>query len=294
MFKKILLPILISSALFSGVSHAANQGWEMSANTNDIVGDEYWKSTDNSTQDGVAAYDLSAIYADKLSKEAKAKESKVSIIRVEALRSAAIAFGLQAGFAKKSEEINNQLLVNSRNYDKMFDFGKLQIENGLLPPVISEGINSYNQPNANEVRASDKLYRIEFPARIVNVPPNWREYLLIPFSNAEVPDKSILPQNSDEKQIWDEYAVKGWDEGLLQANDVLDANIGRLKRDFEGMIRYKKLYEQGLVTKPEIARSELGITGGGEEMAIGDRLIQLTEKSQLNPNSKKWSTKNPK
>lgn len=291
MFKKLSLPLIIGSILFSPTTFA--EGWGASPN-NDISGDSYWNQTDNSSKDGVASHELSSIYADSISKEVKSKETKVSIIRVEALRSAAIAFGLQAGFAKKSEEINNQLLRNHSSYDKMFDFGKLQIENGLMPPVISEGVNSYNQPNSNEVRASDKLYRIEFPARIVNVPPTWREYLLIPFSNAETPDQSILPKNAEEKQIWDDFAVKGWDEGLLQASEVLDANIGRLKRDFEGMIRYKKLYEQGLVTKPIIARSELGITGGGDEMAIGDRLIQLTEKSQLNPDAKKWSTKNPK
>lgn len=293
MSKKLILSVIISCAISS--TAFAGSGWDsMPDANNNIVGDAYWGSTDNSSKDGVASHDLSSIYADNVSKEVKSKESKVSMIRVEALQGAAIAFGIQAGFAKKSEEINNQLLKNGRTYDKMFDFGKLQIENGLLPPVISEGINSYNQPNANEVRASDKLYKIEFPARIVNVPPSWREYLIIPFANPEMPDKSILPTNSDEKQIWDEYAVKGWEEGIIQGGEVLDANIGRLKRDFEGMIRYKKLYEQGLVTKPVVARSELGITGGGDEMAIGDRLIQLTEKSQLNPDAKKWSTKNPK
>lgn len=287
--KKLLLSLLIGS--FFASSAMANNGWEAN---NNIAGDDYWNSAGNASNDGVATHDLSSIYAQNVTKEVKSKENSVSIIRAEALRSAAIAFGLQAAFAKKSSEINDQLNRNSSIYDKMFNFGKLQIENGLLPPVISEGINSYNQPNANEVRASDKLYRIEFPARIVNVPPTWREYLLIPFSNPETPDKSLLPVNSEEREIWDEYAVKGWEEGIVQASDVFDANIGRLKRDFEGMIRYKKLYEQGLVTKPEIARSELGITGGGDEMAIGDRLIQLTEKSKLNPNSKKWSNQNPK
>lgn len=290
--KKLILSLIIGGFFISHQAMAVD-GWNDAGDTK-VTGDEYWGETDNSSKNGVAEYNLSSIYADNVSKEVKAKETGVSMIREEALKSASLALGIQAGFAKQSQKINDQLNLNGHYYDKIFDFGKLEIENGLLPPVISEGINSYNQPNDDEVRASDKLYRIEFPARIVNVPPTWREYLLIPFANAETPDKSILPTNNAEKQIWDNYATKGWEEGVQQAIDVFDANRGRLKRDFEGMIRYKKLYEQGLVTKPVIARSELGITGGGNEMAVGDRIIRMTEKSQLNPNSKKWLNKNPK
>ena len=54
------------------------------------------------------------------------------------------------------------------------------------------------------------------------------------------------------------------------------------------MLRYKRLYELGMVTKPKLSRSELGITGGGKEMAIGDRVIKKTQDAQLNPNKNKW------
>lgn len=87
---------------------------------------------------------------------------------------------------------------------------------------------------------------------------------------------------------------KGWDQGVEQADNSFNANRGRLKRDFEGMIRFKKLYEQGLVVKPTLARSELGITGGGDGNGGGDRLIKITTKAQLNPDGKRWSTSNPK
>lgn len=291
MNKKLMLSLLIGSLFVSSGARAA-ESWDDSSSSK-VSGDEYWGETDNSSKNGVAEYSLSSIYADNVSKKVQSQETGVSIIRQEALKSAALAMGIQAGFAKQSQKINDQLLVNANYYDKIFDFGKLEIEDGLLPPVISEGVDSYNQPNENEVRASDKLYRIEFPAKIVNVPPNWREYLLIPFANADQPDKSILPTNKAEKNIWDDYVTRGWEEGVQQSIEVFDANRGRLKRDFEGMIRYKKLYEQGLVTKPEIARSELGVTGGGNEMAVGDRIIRMTEKAQLNPNSKKWMNKNP-
>lgn len=289
--KKLILSAIIGSLFISGAAFA--DGWSSNANNN-IPGDDYWSSTDNTPKDGQATYGLSSIYADSIDQKVKDQKSSISSIRSDAIQSAALSFGMQAGFAKESQEINDQLNKNGAYYDKIFDFGKIEIEDGLLPPVISEGIDAYNQPNDNEVRASDKLYRIEFPAKIVNTPPTWRDYLLIPFSDAQTPDETVLPKNNAEKELWDHYAVQGWSQGVQQARDVLDDNTGRLKRDFEGMIRYKKLYEQGLVTKPIVARSELGVTGGGNEMAIGDRLIQLTQKSELNPDSKKWSTKDPK
>ena len=80
----------------------------------------------------------------------------------------------------------------------------------------------------------------------------------------------------------------GWEDGYEQAADQFGDNLARLERDFTGMLRYKRLYELGMVTKPKLSRSELGITGGGKEMAIGDRVIKKTQDAQLNPNKNKW------
>lgn len=96
--------------------------------------------------------------------------------------------------ASKANLINSSLKNRSATYDKIFNFSVLQLEPGFLPPVISEGVDAYNQPSDNEVRAADKIYKIEFPAKIVNVVPRWQEYLNVPFGNPEVPDKSILPK----------------------------------------------------------------------------------------------------
>lgn len=304
-FKKSLISIILSMTFSLGMAHAEDSGWAVPDGTTPEVGsavgdhkvvgdDAYWGSVDNNVStDSSAKFDESNIYSDNISSAVEAEKSKIPAVRAESIQSAAAAFGAQAGLASRAQKINAALKNKSSYYDKVFDFSALQLEPGFLPPVISEGTDAYNQPNDDEVRASDRIYKIEFPARLVNVVPRWQQYLFVPFGNPSMPDSSLLPKNSAEKKLWDEYARQGWDQGVEQADNLFDANRGRLKRDFEGMIRFKRLYEQGLVVKPTLARSELGITGGGDEMAVGDRLIKITTKAQLNPDGKRWSKSLP-
>jgi defect-in-organelle-trafficking protein DotC len=214
--------------------------------------------------------------------------------RLQSIQVAAASLGSQAGLAARTAQIQRALAGRAREFDRAFNFGALLLEPGFLPPVVSEGRNSYNQPNDNEARASDWVFKIERPARIVSATPTWRTYLLGNSTPAVRPDNSVLPKTKEEKQLWDEWAQKGWDEGARLADQNFEANLARLKQDFEGMVRFKTLYEQGLVSKPRLARANLGVTGGGDEMAINDRIIRVTEKAALDANKSNWSAPVPR
>jgi len=297
MFKKSLIHACIGLSLISvsGLSIAAESDWALPSG-NDIAGDAaYWGTKDEESSNPESArWDSNNIYADSVNKEAKVLKNKVPTIRAEAIKSAAVAFGTQAGLANRASKINKALKAKETYYNQVFNFNTLQLEPGFLPPVISEGRDAYNQPSDDEVRAADHLYKIEFPARIVNVVPRWQEYLIIQFSDPKIPDNSVLSKNSAEKELWDSWVEKGFEMGVAQADEEFDSRLGRLKRDFEGMLRFKRLYEQGMVSKPTLARSELGVTGGGDEMAVGDRVIKVTNKAQLNPEQKRWLSSSPK
>lgn len=214
--------------------------------------------------------------------------------RLQSIQVAAASLGSQAGLAARTAQIQRALAGRARDFDRAFNFGSLLLEPGFLPPVVSEGRNSYNQPNDNEARASDWVFKIERPARIVSATPTWRTYLLGNSTPAVRPDNSVLPKTKEEKQLWDEWAQKGWDEGARLADQNFEANLARLKQDFEGMVRFKTLYEQGLVSKPRLARANMGVTGGGDEMAINDRIIRVTEKAAFDANKSNWSTPVPR
>ena len=287
--KKVLT--LSFLAIFSQQIFANNELPD-SAKGHNIIGDQYWSESKQVPDDITATkFNINNISSSSVEKTLKTnEENKISPVRLEMLETAALTFGTQAGLANAGLTINKTLdkINHSKSLDKVYNFEKIQLEPGFLPPVITEGTNAYNQPSENEVRAADKIYKIEFPARIVNAAPSWKDYLYVEITEPDTPAKSTLPKNSAENKVWDEWVKKGWEQGYELGADLFDSGKNRLDRDFLGMLRFKELYVNGMVTKPKILRTELGVTGGGNEMAVGDRIIKKTYDSELNPNTKKW------
>lgn len=275
-------------------SKPASSTSEIPNKNTSLPGDVYWPNADT----GLRAVDplivpggpssVQDVLSDNILKS-EADRKGIDPMRAQQIQEAAAAYGASAGMDARAQEINRVLDNRARAYDHAFNFGAIMLEPGFLPPVISEGRDAYNQPSDNEVRAADRLYRIEFPARLVNVPPTWRDYLPVPVTGAPRPDAGILPKDRSEKNVWDQWAIEGWKKGIEMANQTFEANTARLKRDIEGMIRFKALYEQGVVSKPILASSNLGVTGGGDEMAVGDRIHRITDAAQLDPTSRRWA-----
>lgn len=281
-----LLSVTLVALLAAGTAAAQN----VPAGNNNIPGDAYWGNTgvDGMQPQAEPPRSIDEVMSSQvLSRKAKGVD-EIPWVRAQTIQEAAAAYGAQAGQARRALEINQQLQLDSGRYDRVFNFRAVMLEPGFLPPVITEGRDAYNQPSDFQVRAADRIYKIEFPARLVNTSPRWQEYLMIPLSSTIAPDRTVLPKNDAEKAVWDEWARRGWAQGVALAEEAFRSNMGRLKRDFEGMLRYKTLYTQGLVSKPFLAKSNLGVTGGGDEMAINDRIFEITSKASLNPDRAKW------
>lgn len=260
------------------------------SNPNSVPGDsEYWSAGITGTSMAApSTLTRSQITSDSVAGWAR---NSMDQGRLSEVRNAAAALGAQAGLADRTRQIQAALLARAAQYDRVFDFSRLMIEPGLLPPVISEGRDAYHQENDSEARASDRVFRIERPARIVSAPPTWRTYLLADPTPALAPNAAVVPRNKAERQVWDDFAARGWEEGVAQADANFQSNLARLTQDFQGMLRFKMLYEQGLVSMPRLNRETLGVTGGGNEMAIGDRIIRISSQALLDANSRNWSTK---
>ena len=82
--------------------------------------------------------------------------------------------------------------------------------------------------------------------------------------------------------------IKGWKQGLTQANDIYQENINRLKRDINGMVLYEKLLEHKMIDAPYISKADLGVTGDSNKISIGDKIVRITKKSGLSTDSNKW------
>ena len=214
--------------------------------------------------------------------------SSVNNIKAQALRETATSLGAQGALAWRAKAINLMLKKESSKLDKLYDFNRLMLPNNVLPPVLAESTNALTQSDADTLRLADKTYKILSPARFTTTPPTWRTYLWLHFQQPDIPDKSLLPHSLAEAKIWNEYLNVGWKKGLIQANQIFSANMSRLKRDYLGMVLYRKLYSQHMVSAPFVAKAELGVTGNKKEVRINDKVLKITSHSALETNSAKW------
>lgn len=217
------------------------------------------------------------------------QKAEVAGLRYASLREAALSTGARAGLAFRARQINLLVLKYERQLDLVYDFNAMMLDYNVLPPVLIEGRHPLDQNDFDILRVADRAFTIQSQARFVTVPPTWRDYLKLNYNDPEVPDVSLLPRGQAEKEVWDKYVQEGWQVGLSQADVIFTENLGRLKRDYEGMIRYRSLLCQNMVSLPYVAEINLGITGGDSQMAINDRILRITALPEFNINGNEWN-----
>jgi defect in organelle trafficking protein DotC len=215
-------------------------------------------------------------------------------IRGDAMREAGLSYGARGGLAFRTYEIQRRLAEYDTSMSKTYDFNRLLIAeaSGLLvePPVVSEADRAVIVKAGGQAAAvADRVYRINKVARIVTGARNWRLYLERDWGRVDPPPAILLPRDDIERAAWREYVKQGWEEGVRQAEETFEADLDRMTADYLGMIRYRELLAQGMITPPFTLADERGITGGGSEMRIGDRGLSITGQSQLVPQGNKWT-----
>lgn len=214
-------------------------------------------------------------------------------IRKDSMRDAALSYGARGGLSRRIFEIRQELEHRARYLDKVFDFSQLLIPapSGLLiePPIVTESQNAMIiEGSGQEAAVSDRIYNIHANARIVSAARDWRSYLERRWVEVEKPPHVLLPQNDEEREYWAEQVKKGWEFGYQQGSEIFEADIMRLVADYEGMVRYRLLLSQGMISAPYALQVDRGITGDGNEMRIGDRAVQITGVPELITGSEGW------
>ncbi|MDP9196352.1 MAG: type IV secretion system DotC family protein [Pseudomonadota bacterium] len=214
-------------------------------------------------------------------------------IRNDAMREAALSFGARGGLARRTWEIRRQLDLNASSLSQAFDFRRLLVSapSGLLiePPVVTEAQKAFLVAEEGQTAAvADRLYSINQQARIVSAPREWRTYMERDWGEVAPPPALLLPKNAKERELWKKWVLEGWQAGVTQANDIFEADLDRLERDFRGMVRYRELLAYNMISPPFAALEDRGVTGGGGEMRVGDRQVRITSPSELNPQAERW------
>ena len=226
-----------------------------------------------------------------LTPDAVSTSISTSGIRMSAIRDTALSIGARGGLAARCQDLQAGLEKRSRVLDRIFNFHAMMLDNHVLPPVLTQGQNTLNVADDTNIRISDKVYNIESQARFVTMPPTWRDYLWLDYAVPDLPDRSLLPKTEDERSVWKYYVQEGWQAGRLQAENIYTENLGRLKRDYEGMIRYRTLLAQNMVSPPFVAKTDLGITTGDKDMNVNDVQYKITALPNFQADGRQWKTK---
>jgi defect-in-organelle-trafficking protein DotC len=208
-------------------------------------------------------------------------------LRAPALRDAALSYGVQGGLAWASRQINEMLEAKAENLTRTYQFNRFLIKGPggvtILPPVISESRDTYEQSDAGKtLRVADTYYQIISQARFAPVAPLWHTYLIRSYTVPDRPPEMLLPKNAGERDVWRRYVAEGWDQGIRQAQMIFKQDLNRLERDFTGMARYSQLLETHQVTAPIVASQDYGVTGTGEDMRVNDTAMKITADPRLN------------
>ena len=228
------------------------------------------------------------------SEEDAARKSALPFdIRAEALREGALSLGARGGLAWRTYEIRLELDRRKDYMDKVFDFRQLLIPapSGLMiePPVISESLNAVLIENGGQQAAvTDRYLDIISEAKIVPTAKSWRNYVEREWGEVALPPDLLRPVNENERKLWKRLVAKGWEQGIEQANEIFQADLDELVADYNGMIRYRVLLAQNMVSPPYALQVDRGVTGGGHEMRVGDRNIQITGPSELVSGTERW------
>lgn len=212
----------------------------------------------------------------------------ITNLRMQSIRETAMSVGARTALAWKAVEINRMLQERQPYLDGVFNFQGLLLEKEILPPVLIEARNELTLDDPHNIRVADRTYKILRQARFVTAAPSWREYLVMSESKPEPPDLAMLPSSPDERVAWQKGIVEGWAEGVNQANLIYEENLARLKRDYQGMVRYRMLLAQNMVSAPQVAQRDLGITGGGEKLSVNDRILTIKALPSLKADSENW------
>jgi len=214
----------------------------------------------------------------------------INEIRIRALRETALSVGARGGLAERAHEINAMLTHNQWVLARIFKFYGLVLEQNVLPPVLLDASNPLVIAANDVIRVSDKNYKIVQQAKFISAPPTWRDYLWLSYTKPEVPNRSLLPRNKIERQLWRQDLEEGWQAGRQQADTIYSENLNRLVRDYSGMILYHSLLAQNVVTAPFVSSLNMGITGDKHDININDRILRITALPGFNHDGNNWKT----
>lgn len=184
--------------------------------------------------------------------------------------------GIRDGYAQESERINAAILKQADWLDRTYPFPQLMISQYVVPPVVILTGDRVEQNGPKVLDLTLGRFEIYSQARLTAQPPSWRNYLHMQSDPSN--GISLRPRTERDQKEWDKGYQAGVSVGVKEASAYFEEAERRMRRDFEGMVRFHDLAQRGAVSLPQTVMNGKALyVGKGGQLALrGLTRIQIT------------------
>ncbi len=234
-----------------------------------------------------ALEDLLAIEPPRATETAFAGEK-----RRAAMRAAALGFGAQAGLARRGWEIAGLLERHADRLSTVYRFRALTLRVhgfAVMPPVLGETSRAFRLGrDGTRAATASRVLRILEPERIVSAAPHWRDFLVRAWSEPAPPASVLFPRDAEETVLWRGWLRDGWARGTALAEDVFAADLDRLNRAFEGLVRWRHAHLARMVSAPVLRIDRAAVSGNDRLLRIDETVAALGERARFDLRPEEW------
>ena len=213
--------------------------------------------------------------------------------RARSMRESALSWGAQAGYARRIWEITQLYEHRQAELDEVWNFRRVaspapRNTGWVLPPVVRVAGPAWSG-TGSAATAVDAYYEIIKPGRIVGSLPGWHDYLPRAAPEPVMPHNALLPASGEEAQ-WREWAAEGWLAGREQANDLLEVSLVRLQRDHGGMLEYRRMLAQDMISSIVLDHASFvpSAEDDGQVLRIGERSVRIVDAAGFITDTGQW------
>lgn len=218
------------------------------------------------------------LYREDIGPGAKKNQFENSLRKVGIVDTAR-AFGSQAGLHWRYKEINKIIDRYQGRLDAV-NFRPFMTDGMILTPSILIAKNDENFINDKKMIKTNISFIVDQEARIVSVPPTYRDYIVREFDPPRPVNPLLRPKNEQEQKLWRSALQEGWEIGVETAFDIFKDGLLQLERDIQGRINYRKMVQLEMISPAALKVSKMGVTFNGRTMNAGESIYEITQDAQ--------------
>ncbi|PMO80324.1 hypothetical protein BCT01_08515 [Vibrio tasmaniensis] len=203
------------------------------------------------------------------------------------------SYGVEAGIVYAESQIKKILEDSSKYLDDIYDLSPYLMTYKsylVMPAIVTEidGRKTYLDNTKTAFTYADKTYYIQSYPYFIDSPPSWRDYVRFNGKSPTIRSQKLLPETSDEIEVWEEEFHSGWDDGIQIAIQNAKYQLTRGLYDVQGVITYVMLRDSGLISAPIYHESSLPVSGTKDKLELFGGSISIQVEPRMIHDPTNW------